>query len=246
MSYLSLLDRSSLFELLVRLHYEDLVNICKTRNFLYRITCTSHFQESWKKYNLKEITFSGHEVTATVYTSVDRLGKRHGKATVITPDGFKTEEYEYCQGKIDGIHKSWCENGAFEQTPYVNGLRHGLQITHYNQSYSKYTSYVNGVLNGLMKCCYPNGAIDLYNYKNNLKHGKIFYWDSVGTLGSIISYQNGIKHGRQIELWENGVKKKDYMMSQGELCGSFMVWNKDGTLADHEIYDKSKLYRKII
>ena len=51
-TYFPLLDWSSLFELLVRLHYEDLINLCKVRNYLYRITCTPHFQAEWKKYNI--------------------------------------------------------------------------------------------------------------------------------------------------------------------------------------------------
>ena len=102
-TYFSLLDQACLFYLLVRLHYEDLMNLCKARSYLWKIVCTPFFQESWKKYNIKTVeTKTNNEV---INTDMDRLGKKHSRR-YIYDDNVKTEQ-SYLNGKLEWLQIIW-------------------------------------------------------------------------------------------------------------------------------------------
>jgi hypothetical protein len=85
-----LLDKSSLFALLVRMHYPDLVNLCKVQNYLYEITTTPWFQQEWKKYNIKMIV--EEKDSELRHSECDRLGNWHGLTTIYGYDYERTSD----------------------------------------------------------------------------------------------------------------------------------------------------------
>lgn len=248
MSYLSLLDKSSLFNLLVRLHYDDLWNLCKVHNFLYKITCTPHFQESWTKYNLKECTFEytqweDYTGNIGVHTFVDRLNTYHGK-TIVTIDGLVREKFEYVQGIIEGTRKVWINDSVVEST-YVKGVKQGPEIATYINGVIQHTCYVNNVKTGL-GTTYCDDLIILADNKDGEANGKCFRWCGDGILQSIHTFKDDVMHGRQIEHWADGSRKKDYTIIDGELHGEYLFWNKDGSIRIHSVHNMGIVVKQII
>ena len=154
MSYLGFLDKDTLFYLLVRLHYEDLWNLCKTYGYLYKIICTECFQEAWKEYNIRV------EASRSAEFEVDRLGLSHGKTVVYGGNGG-TDEINYVQGVLHGLTIENSSDDVKTVKMYVNGVRHGL-TTHLNYTGTiEEIPYIDGVKTGLYK---------RYHYENEEKH----------------------------------------------------------------------------
>jgi len=97
-TYFSLLDKDSLFFFLSRLHYPDLISLCKAYNYLWKITCTSYFQEKWKEYNIRTVNLSHDKYRRTV--QIDRLQVKHGSTYDGSYNGYAVRTEEYIQGVI--------------------------------------------------------------------------------------------------------------------------------------------------
>lgn len=254
-TYFAFLDFASLFSLLVRLHYEDLVNLCRSRNYLWRITCTPIFQEVWKSYNITVRIYKYDKPTllgvSEIHSEVDRCNKLHGKQLRYNNNNELSESDDFVQDVCHGVHVKWnCfkvpeqpgqpENyRSREEFPYVNGEIHGTAASYYGNGVVSYTQYKHSRIDGLIRGF--NGSFDSImwsEYKNNMPFGKDLEWKADGSLLHIKSTRNYEKHGKQIEWHRHtNAKYREYTCIDGILHGSFKRWDDQGVLIQHHEYE---------
>lgn len=248
MSYLSLLDVSSLFQLLVRLHYKDLWNLCKTYNFLYRIICTSHFQESWKEYNITTVNETHPPNLIRYVWNVDRLGGKHGPSYKYYGDNLLAE-YNYIQGELDGWITERFHNKMEEQQLYSEGEFIG-QITTYSTGTIIIYCYNHSNLYAMNKS-YGSDEIVWIQYRSNSLHGKAYKWYVNGAFKAIHNYKNGAEFGLQMKFHENGRKHQEYHVSPTDskvyniiVNGPFREWDESGKLIIDKWYVQGHVVNK--
>ena len=237
-SYLSLLDDACLFELLVRLHYEDLVNMCRTYNSLYKITCNTYFQESWNEYNITIQVITGPRGEVVCHKPVDRLNKIHG-TRLDYDDGKLYEQIEYIQDLIQGriIYGAYYD----KYEPHVNDLRHGVTVYQYDSGNKHYFPYVNGVFHGLQRAYCIGGECFIQELNGGDRHGLYFAWHENGARYRRVRYVRGHESGKCVEWYNSGVKQSEYYYKNGVFHGSFKAWNSNGEVTMDSQYVDGKL-----
>lgn len=232
-TYFCLLDSASLFCLLVRLHYEDLMNLCKARCYLWKIVCTPYFQEEWKKYNIKveimrtiEYDDSDHEMDLIEHREVDRLQRQHGVTTSYDEkDGTLYLKCDYIQDIKEGCEIQYENDLPRYIRRFVNGVRHGQMRAYHDNGYSTY-SWVNGEMHGID---WTHGYY-LEEIQHSFHHGISVKWYPTGGLSHMGFYCRGRKHGVQREWYENGIKQREYTMVNGYNKGPSYQWDESGEL----------------
>ena len=99
------------------------------------------------------------------------------------PNGKMQFEYNYKNGKQEGIAKSWYESGKIKlENNYVQDKKEGIEKAWYESGKPKYESnYTNGLENGKYRAWYESGKIEEeINYVNGLLHGKDIAWHETG------------------------------------------------------------------
>lgn len=87
MSHFEILAKDTLFEVLIRMHYSDLINFKIAYPKVLSMTETSYFKERWNAYNIRSEThttqkcrIAGHPPVSYVWeVQMDRLRNLHGK-----------------------------------------------------------------------------------------------------------------------------------------------------------------------
>jgi antitoxin component YwqK of YwqJK toxin-antitoxin module len=210
---LGMLDQSSLFQLLVRLHYPDLINLCKSRNYLYKITCTEWFIDSWKKYNVwtKSIKPASRHI---IFREVDRLGVKHGL----------TQKYR--EGTMSDVLNELIENTIYHQGIIQSSNIYSPVLQSYTYTYIDDIQYINIVSYNTFCTIY-----DLYKNKWRCGLQKIYYEDGVIIWdehnGSGLGLWHG-RHGVYIKWWPHGGLKKMGTYKYGKKNGIFHKWSVDG------------------
>ena len=180
-----LLDGASLFSLLVRLHYEDLMNLCKSRRYLWKITSTHWFQEKWKEYNVKTVD------TDYATMEIDRLGITHGRTErYLYGDRRILAIQQYHQGLIQSSVEFIIINKTVTYT-YIDGIQYDSAISH-DENRISYRSNKNHLAHGLYKDYYADGRINWTEYDETQFHGLRIKWRPNGSLKKIVRYRNGI------------------------------------------------------
>ena len=222
MNYLFLLDRASLFSLLVRLHYEDLINLCKAHGYLWKLICTNWFQAEWKRYNIhieitKEIwpSLADETVSITYHKEVDRLGLEHGKSIGYFPDGTIAYEYSFDQGIKHGTFIEHVSEGHTVVTTFENGINHGPSIVYFDDGSIRYSTYVNGVRQGLCRDQQADSST-WTNYQNNNCNGFVCKWDIDGKI-RLMGFSNGMTYRKsyRYQYHPNGRLKKSFLSAHG-------------------------------
>ena len=233
------LDDACLFELLVRLNYQDLVNLCKVYNKLYKISMTPHFQECWKKHNITKVE------TETSIKHFDKSNKLHGKFIVKNSNDGIREETDYVQDLLHGKSIIYIYGLKRKVKTYVGNFQHGLTICYlgdyesprYDDPFlTHHQSFYNGKQHGLTRTYNLNGEHAFIQYKHNILHGKCFNWWPNGGLKTIATYSQGINKYRRIDIDENGRKRRDYGRHNNQLDGSYKTWNADGEMTGDHVY----------
>jgi antitoxin component YwqK of YwqJK toxin-antitoxin module len=227
-TYLGFLDVACLFQLLRRLHYEDLVNICKTYNYLYSITCTDWFQEEWKNYNIRiniteeiETNFPYDDFKVTWHKQVDRLNQKHGKSIGYLEDGRIYYDYSYIQGRKHGIHIDYAANPDHYTLVdnFENGTMHGPFVGYRSDGSTLYRTYVNGKQQGMARDEELDQIVWKDCYDGNY-NGLICIWYMDGTLKFMGFLKDNQFHGKCITYYPNGKRRKVKLMSQGKCLQS--------------------------
>jgi antitoxin component YwqK of YwqJK toxin-antitoxin module len=229
-TYLSLLDDASLFSLLLRLHYPDLVNLCKSHNYLYKITCTTWFQKEWKRYNIQtRIGYKDEDKSYKVEIDVDRLGNTHGKVTIYDKNNKMIKQYACVQNVVNGLYIERIANQMGKDACVVDGLAHGL-TTQYHSDCTEYISYRGGIRHGITRRYYPDDNVsNLEDYTDGLQHGIQIDWWSHGEIAHISYYKKGKRHGKETWWYSDGKIRRQSYHREGRLI-STQEWNMQGQL----------------
>jgi antitoxin component YwqK of YwqJK toxin-antitoxin module len=113
------------------------------------------------------------------------------------------------------IKKDYHPNGKiWYETPYVNGLRHGIEKTYrYSGKIWYETSYINGRKQGVHKSYYSTGDLSRISFYKNfqkhsihfeldrfIKYSTVVYSTPFGKLFYILNLKHRMKHGIQIDF----------------------------------------------
>lgn len=91
---------------------------------------------------------------------------------------------------------------------------------------------INGKRTAIREIQYhPNGVKSMEGpLKDGLRHGEWKSWYEDGSLWSVGSFVNGLRHGKGIVYHPNGKKFIEGAYIHGERSGKWMWWDEDGRL----------------
>jgi antitoxin component YwqK of YwqJK toxin-antitoxin module len=206
---LGFLDWSSIFQLLVRLHYPDLINLCKAKPYLWKITWTSWFIDSWKKYNVR--TVETKTKTKLITKELDRLNWPHGKMCIYKGDKLY-KEYVYIYGILESSQARHKYHHYFDTYTYLEGNVHMNRTVYRDDGQVTYICYNNNVQNGLTRYYDSAGGWTWIHFSNGQRHGLYMVWSYTGKRKYMGNYKNGQNCGMHY-YWTDASpipKKIDY------------------------------------
>lgn len=133
-----------------------------------------------------------------IYTVKKGTDVREGVALSYHPNGKLAVEAPYRNGKLDGVFRSFDENGKLHETiGYLDGEEEGFSIIYYENGKKKSReSYRRGVLNGVSEEWFENGKLRRQiPYENGQIHGVVKFYDEMGLLAEDINFVRGIRNG---------------------------------------------------
>lgn len=176
-TYFSLLDDASVFYLLIRVHYEDLMNLCKAYNSLWKLVCTPHFQIEWKAYNIQ--TVETPLINGLITVELDRLHKAHGRV----------REYK--------------NNRLYKESIYINDVEQYRQIHGFGHIETSTYSYIGDTEYKTVIREYHNGEWSQICYKDNIPSGLCQYYDK-DQCWFWKTFVDGNMHGLYVSFHPNG------------------------------------------
>ncbi len=241
-------------------YYDSIWNVTSRENaFYYRIidTIPGNF------FMVNDYYLDGTLQMKGVYSSLKKETK-NGLFSWYSPEGVKTEESYYENGRMNGSHKIWYENG---QQKLIGKMTYGEKDSTWIWWYENgelwtIADYKDGKVNGRWITFYENGVKkEFYIAKDNKFAGIGEGWDSTGIKqfdinldpelkngdfklfypDGILMGQGQIKDGRPngewIAYYSNGNKKGVGTALNGYKFGKWIYYNDDGTIEGIIIYD---------
>jgi len=183
-----------------------------------------NYQNSfWKYYNINgELIAAGNFLNGDQTDKNDNGIPRNGRIgnwKFFFDNGNIESEYNYKNGKLDGLFILWNKNGKKQQESiYKDGKLNGLTILYYENGNKQQESiYKDDILNGLTI---------FYNENGNKKKEVIFIDSKLNGLG--------------IVFYENGNKKSELMFKNGNVNGLAILYNENGTKQGESMYKNGK------
>ena len=174
-------------------------------------------------------------------------GKLDGLCKTWYDDGQLKYEHNYKNGKWDGLRRGWYENGQLHyEKNFKAGKFYGLHKDWYKNGKLKseynYIGGKYGISDGLQRGWYENGQL---HYEKNTKAGKLngLYksWYDNGQLEDEINYTDGKLNGLYKTWHENGQLKYERNYRDGNKIGIYKIWVENGQLVDYYNYKDDKL-----
>jgi antitoxin component YwqK of YwqJK toxin-antitoxin module len=121
-------------------------------------------------------------------------GRRDGIQLTWFKNGELNSEYNYVNGIEHGYRKAWYENGNIHFIEsFNNGREHGtFKNWHENSRLKWHREYFEGEEHGLWRSWYKNGQQESEAYYNNGELNKAKRWNNLGLLVYVTEYKNGI------------------------------------------------------
>ena len=135
---------------------------------------------------------------ARMYTVKKGTDVREGVALSYHPNGKLAVEAPYKDGKLDGVFRSFDENGKLHETiGYLDGEEEGFSILYYENGKKKSReTYRQGILNGMSEEWDENGKlIRQIPYENGQIHGVVKIYDDMGKVQEDMNFVHGIRNG---------------------------------------------------
>lgn len=236
MSRLDLLNRDCLFEIGVRAHYPDLVNLCQVKPELKDISISPHFQEQWRKHNIR-MEFKLIDIFHREDRKVDRRGHRHGLCRDYNPVyNARNSECYYVNDIQHGPCTVWRQRPytKLSQCMYIHGRQLGIYITW------KKTGALKTII---FKSARPSEKLHISFYGEieiEVLHG--IYGDSYDaaamdqTIHKLETYDADQLNGQSICFYPDGQIKTDAMYKDDQLDGDFKEYDQQYKLIRHTIY----------
>jgi antitoxin component YwqK of YwqJK toxin-antitoxin module len=171
---------------------------------------------------------------------------------VTTKNGMKIAEYNFKNGKLHGVYRTWNENGNLAvETNWVNGLSNGKFKYFYENGNLKIEGIDSmGKLNGKHTEYYESGKMKKMEFwKNGLIEGPSITFSenaSNGLFTSKISYKAGKRHGKCQWFYEKSVLpgqlKCEANYIDGEQHGLTTWWYDNGQILSKEKFVNGKFH----
>ena len=133
-----------------------------------------------------------------LYTVQKGTDIREGVAVSYHPNGKVAIEAPYKDGKLDGVFRSYYENGKRWQTiGYRAGIEHGISTDYYDNGMKKLREvYKDGVLDGMSEEYNERGLVwRKIPYVAGRIHGVARVYDELGVLKEEMTFENGLRNG---------------------------------------------------
>ena len=134
-----------------------------------------------------------------IYTVLKGTDVREGVSLTYHPNGKLAVEAPYKNGKLNGVFRSYDENGNLRETiGYKDGEEEGFSILYYENGKKKSSeNYRRGTLNGKSEDWYENGKIRRQiPYENGQIHGVVKIYDEMGLLMEDMDFVHGLRNGK--------------------------------------------------
>lgn len=145
---------------------------------------------------------------ARLYTVQKGTDIREGVAVTYHPNGKVAVEAPYKNGKLDGVFRSYYENGNPWQTiGYREGVEHGISTDYYENGMKKLREvYKDGVLDGMSEQYSERGLVwRAIPYVDGHIHGVAKVYDELGALKEEMTFQYGMRNG-PYRRYNKGIK----------------------------------------
>ncbi len=152
------------------------------------------------------------------------------------------EEYTLVEGKKNGLHKKYFENGIVAaELPCKDGKPNGLCKFYYEPGGLRFEkNYKAGIQDGPMK--EYDGAGKVIS-ENTFLNGKIEGESrsySGGKLVKLYNFKNGLKHGVSTDFYPDGSKLRDTPYLNGNINGIEKEYDNKGNLITETEYKKGR------
>ena len=133
-----------------------------------------------------------------IYTVLKGTDVREGVSLSYHRNGKLAIEVPYRNGKIDGVMRSYDEEGKLHETiGYLEGDEEGYSTVYYtNGKKKKRESFHQGILNGMSEEWSENGKIlRQIPYENGQIHGVVKIYDEFGQIKEDVVFVRGLRNG---------------------------------------------------
>ena len=179
------------------------------------------------RYHIDEVSFPNDTTDNLTYLKLDTTPIN---GIVYCEFG---ENGRFIDGKRDGEHKQWYDNGQLQFSQNViNGKSNGVVKSWYENGQLKSESnYKNGKIDGLYKSYDENGNIKIISIiRKNILISSKSYFDN-NQLKSEINYNSQRKMDGLQKFWyNNGQLKSISNYMDGEIVGSHKKWDVNGEI----------------
>ena len=145
---------------------------------------------------------------ARVYTLQKGTDVREGVSISYHPNGNVAVEAPYKNGKLNGVYKSYFENGKPWQTiGYKDGVEEGYSMDFYENGMKKSREvYKAGVLNGMSEEWSERGLLwRQLPYVEGRIHGVAKIFDELGAIKEEMTFEFGLRSG-PYRRYSKGIK----------------------------------------
>jgi len=133
----------------------------------------------------QKIIFLSLLITSCTFLKIAEKPKGNNVVKAYFPNGNIEYEAEYLNGKLDGITRTWSEDGIISsESIYNNNQPHGMwKKFHRSGSIMYETKYEYGKKHGFEKWFYENGQVKSeQHFIHGQSKGGITRWESDGSL----------------------------------------------------------------
>jgi antitoxin component YwqK of YwqJK toxin-antitoxin module len=169
-----------------------------------------------------------------------------GKSVVYYASGEKEIEFNYINGKINGLHKTFYKTGKLKVVKnYEKNILQGKYNSFYESGANKINfNYINGYIEGDWISYHESGAVKQTQFfvKSNLE-GFVKDYNESGKLNFVQKYENGIRLSEE-SFYDSGKTKNIWTYEDGKLNGTSKRFYESGELKNVWNYLNGKLNGK--
>lgn len=135
--------------------------------------------------------------------------KRSGQWLCYDGRGNRYAEFNYKEGKKNGLTYLWYPNGSLDTI----------------------STWTNGMMEGDFQSFHQNGKMHLRTfYRKGQFHGKLREWDPTGQIITDCNYVLGQRHGLCQTWYENGQLASEIYYERHQPIPPIKFWDEDGVL----------------
>ena len=154
----------------------------------------------------------------------------------------KSKSTSYKDGKLDGVFRTWFENGQISsEDSYKDGSVTLSKLWYENGHQLAETSWKADKANGIVKFWYENGQLkseESYIDDENQGLKKVWYKNGQQQFEGVL--KDGQPNGKIHEWHENGQQQFEGVFKDGQLAGKSQRWYDNGTLEIEAIFLEGK------